>query len=125
MVLVNVRGEIWFGQGNSTGRARLASSGSFDQDAPFVADSAAGEWEFGTGAVRAIKFLVDLSTSNVVQANFPLISDPAYGATGVIELNDSEFGKSLWLVKNGSGYYIPGTPARLRIFLVIEKVVIS
>lgn len=125
MVLLNVRGEIWFKQGNSSGRARLASSGSFDQDKPFVVDSAAGEYEFGTGSVRAIKFLVDLTTPNVVQANFPTIASPAAGATGVIELKDSELGKSLWIIKDGSGYFIDGSPQRLRLFLIIEKVVIS
>lgn len=124
MVLLNLRGEIWFKQGNSTGRARLASSGSFDQDKPFVVDSSAGEYEFGTGNTRVIKFLVDLSTANVVQANFPTIADPASGATGVIELTDSKVGKSLWIVKDGSGYYISGTPQRLRIFLVIDRVLV-
>lgn len=124
MVLLTMRGEIWFGQGNSTGRARLASSGSFDEDKPFIVDSSAGEWEFGRGSTRIIKFLVDLSTANVVQANFPTISDPAFGATGVIELTDSLLGKSLWLVKNGSGYFISGTPQRLRIFLIIEKILL-
>jgi len=125
MVLIKVRGEMWFASGNSTGRARLASDGSFDQDKGFVPDSSAGEWEFGTGATRCIKFLVDLTTANVVQANFPTISSPAWGATGVVELTDSSKGKSLWIVKDGSGYFIPGTPDRLRIFLVIEKVLVS
>jgi len=121
MVLLTVRGEIWFKTGNATGRARLASSGSFDQDNAFAVDSAAGEWEFGKGSTRVLKFLVDLSTANVVQANFPTISDPAAGATGVIELTDSVVGKSLWIVKDGSGYFITGTPQRLRLFLVIER----
>jgi len=124
MVLLNVRGEVWFKQGNSTGRARLASSGSFDQDKPFVVDSAAGEYEFGRSSTRVLKFLVDLTTANVVQANFPTITDPAAGATGVLELTDSSVGKSLWIVRDGSGYYIPGTPARLRVFLVIDRVLV-
>jgi len=125
MVLLTVRGEMWFGQGNSTGRARLASTGSFDEDKAFIVDSSAGEWEFGRGSTRVLKFLVDLSTANVVQANFPTITNPAVGATGIIELTDSLLGKSLWIVKDGSGYYISGTPQRLRIFLVIERVRLS
>lgn len=124
MVLLTIRGEVWFKTGNSTGRARLASSGSFDQDNAFTVDSAAGEWEFGKGNTRIIKFLVDLSSANVVQANFPTISDPATGATGVLELTDSKIGKSLWIVRDGSGYFITGTPQRLRLFLVIEKVLV-
>jgi len=124
MVLLTLRGEIWMKQGNATGRARLASSGSFDQDSPFTVDSSAGEWEFGRGSTRILKFLVDLTTANVVQANFPTISNPAVGATGVIELTDSRLGKSLWVIRDGSGYYIPGTPERLRLMLVIDRVLV-
>jgi len=124
MVLLTIRGETWWASGDSTGRARLLSTGSFDEDKPFTVDSAAGEWEFGTGNRRVIKFLVDLTSANVDQANFSQVGNPTYGATGVIELTDSVVGKSLWIVNNGSAYFIPGSPNRLRVFLVIDRVLV-